>query len=103
MADISFTPEAIEDLQGIKSYITNDLCNEQAALNFISDIMKGIRRLSDFPEMGTTLSSVIDLQVPYRYIICGNYTVFYKIEHDKVYIIRVLYGRRNFMQILFGE
>ena len=26
-----------------------------------------------------------------------------KVEGDEVHIIRVLYGRRNFMQILFGK
>jgi hypothetical protein len=33
----------------------------------------------------------------------GNYTAFYKVDGDEVHIIRVLLGRRNFMQILFGK
>ncbi|MBE6578170.1 MAG: type II toxin-antitoxin system RelE/ParE family toxin, partial [Ruminococcaceae bacterium] len=43
------------------------------------------------------------LEVPYRFLVCGNYTAFYKVDGDEVHIIRVLYGRRNFMQILFGK
>ena len=65
--------------------------------------MKRIRQLADFPEICVPLSSIISLEVPYRFLVCGNYTAFYKIEGDEVHIIRVLYGRRNFMQILFGR
>ena len=56
-----------------------------------------------FPEIGAPLSSIISLEVPYRFLVCGNYTAFYKVDGDEVHIIRVLYGRRNFMQILFGK
>ena len=66
-------------------------------------IMKRIRQLADFPEIGAPLSSIISLEVPYRFLVCGNYTAFYKVEGDEIHIIRVLYGRRNFMQILFGR
>lgn len=103
MAKINFTPDALEDMKGIKAYITDELCCEQSAINTIEKIMKQIRMLSDFPEMGAPLSSVINLQTPYRFLVCGNYTAFYKVEGNEVHIIRVIYGRRNFMQILFGN
>ena len=75
----------------------------QSAINTTQKIMKRIRQLADFPEIGEPLSSIISLEVPYRFLVCGNYTAFYKVEGDEVHIIRVLYGRRNFMQILFGR
>ena len=28
---------------------------------------------------------------------------FYKVDDDEVHIIRILYNRRNFMQVLFGK
>ena len=105
MAKINFTPDALEDMKEIKAYITDELCSEQSAINTIEKIMKRIRQLADFPEIGAPLSSIISLEVPYRFLVCGNYTAFYKVEgdDDEVHIIRVLYGRRNFMQILFGR
>ena len=102
MAKIDFTPDALEDMKAIKAYITEELFSEQSANKTLGKIMKRILQLEDFPEIGAPLSSVIDLEVPYRFLVCGNYTAFYKIEGDRVHIIRVLYGRRNFMQILFG-
>ena len=43
MADISFSPEAIADLQKTKAYITDELCSEQAALNTVAKIMDRIQ------------------------------------------------------------
>ena len=101
MAKINFSPAAINDLKEIKSYITDDLCSEQAAVNLIKKIMMRIRQLEDFPEIGALLSSIVRIETPYRFIICGKYIAFYKLDGDEVHIIRVLYGRRNYIQTLF--
>jgi len=103
MAEIKFSPEAITDLQETKAYITEELCNEQAAVNTVAKITKRIRMLADFPESGVPLSSIIGIETDYRFLVCGNYTAFYRWENSLVYIVRILYGRRNFVQILFGE
>ena len=103
MAKIKFTPDALEDMKDINAYITDELCSEQSAINTTQKIKKPLRQLADFPEIGAPLSSIISLEVPYRFLVCGNYTVFYKVDGNVVHIIRVLYGRRNFMQVLFGK
>lgn len=103
MAEIKFSPEAITDLQKTKAYITEELCNEQAAVNTVANITRRIRMLADFPEIGAPLSSIVGFETDYRFLVCGNYTAFYRTENQTVNIVRVLYGRRNFMQILFGE
>lgn len=102
MAEISFSPEAISDLQQTKAYIMDEFCSEQAAVNTISKITGRIRELVTFPEMGAPLSSIIDFETDYRFLVCGNYMAFYRFKNQTVYIVRVLYGRRDFMRILFG-
>ena len=103
MADIKFSPDAINDLQQIKAYITNELCNEQAAVSTIAKIMEHINRLRTFPDSGAPLSSIIDLGTNYRFLVCGNYTAFYRTENNAGRRVRVLYGRRDFMRILFEK
>ncbi len=103
MADIKFSPEAINDLNRTKEYITEELYEEKAAQNTISKILKRIRQLSEFPLSGSPLSSIVNLNTDYRFLVCGNYTAFYRFENETVYIVRVLYGRRDFMRILFGK
>ena len=101
MIEIRFSPDALEDLQEIKSYITDDLQNEIAAEKTLKTIMDRIKQLMDFPDMGAPLSSVAETESDYRYLICESYTAFYRHEEDTVYIIRVLYGRRDYMRMLF--
>lgn len=103
MAEIQLSPEAIKDLRLTKEYIAEELCNEQAAINTVAKITKRIRMLAEFPESGAPLSSVIDMESDYRFLVCGNYTAFYRLENGIVYIVRILYGQRNFVQVLFGE
>jgi len=103
MANIVFTPEALCDMQEIRSYITDELCSESSAIKTVGRIMERIRQLADFPESGARLSSIISIDVPYRFLVCGNYTAFYKLEGAEVRIIRVLNSRRNYMRVLFGK
>lgn len=103
MAKINFTPNALEDMCEIKLYITNELCSEQSAQKVIDKIANRIEQLSVFPESVSLLSSIVKIEAPYRFLVCSNYIAFYKIDGDEVNIIRVLYGRRNFMQILFKK
>ena len=102
MAEVKFSPEAIEDLQRIKAYIRDELCNEAAANSVITKIFRSIRTLEIFPEAGAPLSSIVNFSTNYRFLVCGSYTAFYRTEAGTVYIVRILYGRRDFMRILFG-
>ena len=103
MAEIMFSPEALSDLLEIKGYIEEELLNAQAAENTLADILKRIRLLSVLPQSGAPLSSVAEIENDHRFLVCGNYTAFYRYENDTVFVLRVLYARRDFMRILFGE
>jgi len=99
---IEYSPEAVTDLQGIEEYISVELENPQSAEKIVVDIIDKIDNLSELPEIGSPLSSRVDVKTDYRYLVCGNYNVFYRVEYETVKIIRVLNARRNFMNILFG-
>lgn len=58
--------------------------------------------LAEFPNSGAPLAGAVGIETDYRYLVCGNYTAFYRVENETVYIVRILYGRRDFMRILFG-
>ena len=80
-----------------------ELENPAAAFNTVSKIMKTIRGLESFPDSGSLLSPILEMPTVYRFLVSGSYLVFYRHEGDSVYIVRVLYGRRDYMKILFGE
>ena len=103
MHKIRFSPEAANDLEQTKNYITEELGSESSAIRTVSDILGRIRTLGDFPQIGAPLSSIVKIDTDYRFLVCGNYTAFYRVDGETVFIIRVLYGKRNFMEILFGR
>ena len=102
MVKAVFSKKAIEDLHGIKTYITDELFNESATIKMVTKIMENVRVLSDFPEIGAPLSSIVEIETNYRYLVCGKYIVCYRYEKDTAFIDRIIYSRRNYMQILFG-
>jgi addiction module RelE/StbE family toxin len=103
MCKIRYSSEAKTDLADIKEYVGEELRNPDAAFRIITHITKRIRKLSRFPEMGASLSSIVDMETNYRFLVCKNHLVFYRIEDTEIYIVRVLYGKRDYLTILFGE
>ena len=103
MVKLKISPEAKDDLAEIRGYIERELCNPQAALNVVSKIIKRIRELLDHPEMGASLSSIVDMRTTYRFLVCGNYLIFYRYEAEVIFVTRILYGRRDYLHILFGN
>ena len=72
MYKLKISPEAKDDLVEIKSYISQDLCNQQAAENLVSKIINKISGLSDHPGIGAPLSSVVDINTDYRFLVCAS-------------------------------
>lgn len=103
MHQLRINPYAKQDLLEIKEYITQELDNPLAAINVISKIVESYEKLKEFPMMGVDLSSRIDVKTDYRYLITGNYIIFYKADDVYVSIYRIIYSRRDYAKILFDK
>ena len=101
MAEVLFTPLARQDLTEAGDYIAHRLHNRPAARKLIRKIQSAVKDLAQFPYSGTPLDAS-DVPVLYRYLVCGNYMIFYHISTETVWIDRILYGRRDYLAILFG-
>jgi toxin ParE1/3/4 len=98
---LHYASGALRDLDEIWDYIMLDLSNPTAALNVVNSIMSAIDRLLDFPRSGAPLSSVTNGENDYRFLVTGNYLAFYRVVASDIYIDRILYGRRDYMRVLF--
>ncbi len=98
---VKFSPEALKDLDEIYDYIANVLKSPDAADNTVNKILDKTDLLSDNPEIGTQLFFENDLYSGYRYLVSDNYLAFYRISADSIFVDRVIYGKRNYMKILF--
>ena len=105
MAKILYSPEALHDLEEIGDYISWKLQNPTAALNTLNKIQNRIDILTDFPYSGKLLSAIYDdIDVgDYRFLVCLNYLAFYRVDGDNVHIDRIIYGRRDYITMLFGK
>ncbi|MBZ4688504.1 MAG: hypothetical protein JG764_2137 [Clostridiales bacterium] len=95
---IRINPVAVSDLQEIKNYIAEESLD--IATKVVKEIIEKIENSSQFPEMGTMLKHKIGLKNKYRYIICGQYLIFYIYENDIVSVQRILHGKRDYMSLL---
>lgn len=100
---IHYSPESRRDLDDIWDYIVSELQNRSAAERVINRIIDAVDPLKNFAEMGTPLSSIADIGIDYRFLVSGNYMVFYRVQGNDVYIDRVLYGRSDYMSVLFKD
>ena len=100
---IHYSPEAQNDLDEIWEYIFFELCHPQAADNTVNNIMDAVDKLEDFSETGALLSSMTDVESDYRFLVSDGYMAFYRVVGRDVYIDRVLYGRRDYLRILFPD
>ena len=98
MVKVTISPLAQADIREIANYIEYRLQNLSAALNIIRRLRTAILSLGSYPEMGSPLLVSDKPDCPYRYLVCGHYMVF-----DAVRIDRVLYGRRDYLSILFSD
>ena len=103
MYKLKISPEAKNDLAEIKSYISQDLCNLHAAENLVSKIINKISGLPEHPGIGAPLSSAVDINTDYRFLVCVNYLIFYRCEDEIVFVSRILHGKRNYVRILFAD
>ena len=103
MAEVTVSPLALADLREIADYIEHRLQNPSAALNIIRRLRTAILSLGSYPEKGSSLLVSDRPDCPYRYLVCGSYMVFYHIADDAVRIDRILYGRRDYLTILFSD
>ncbi len=103
MNNLHLSEEAQNDLLKIKAYIEEELLNPAAALATVSQITKSLRILQNHAQAGALLSSIADIASDYRFIVSGNCIGFYRAYKSEVFIDRILYARRDYMRILFGD
>ena len=100
---LELTPKAVDDLNDIYHYITDDLQNLQAAVHTVESIIQKYELLADQPGIGTSLESVLHIPNKYRFLVSGNYLIFYTVDSSSVRIMRILYGKRDYIKILFDN
>jgi len=100
---ITITEKAYGDLDDIFLYIAEELYSPIAAGNLIDKIFNSIKQLNDFPLIGSVPDNDILKIRGYRLLPVENFLILYIPDNNFVEIIRIVYGRRDWENILLDE
>lgn len=101
MPKLIYTPKALDDLQGIKIYVSRQF-GEGKAKACAKEIISTAKQLELYPEEGPCLEDLIEYPTDYHYLVVKPNYVFYRVEVDTVRVIRILNEKQDFLQMLFG-
>ena len=102
MAKIVFSEPAEYDLLGIEYYIYKNLCNPQASRRITDGILKTIEKVAENPEIHPLVRDELLSRMKLRLTYFDNYNIFYyyDINVDAIYIIRILYNKMDWNNLL---
>jgi toxin ParE1/3/4 len=89
---------AEDDLSEIISLIAAD--NVDAAAAFLETIEATLSRLEQHPLLGRIPGEEDLARMGYRYLVVGNYLVFYTLGSDTVLVHRIIHGARDYLALL---
>ncbi len=99
MAKIVWTNPALSDLNEIAEYIA--LSNILAARSLIQTVFNKIERLENFPESGKIPIEIDYLN--YREVVVPPCRIFYKVDHECVYILYVMRQEQSLKKFLLSR
>ena len=100
---IHYSPQALTDLDEIWNYIALELSNPIAAENTVNGIIAAVDTLKVFSGAGAMLRFFDGMNSGYRFVCHKNYLAFYRVIDMDVFVDRVIYGKRDYMKLLFDE
>ena len=98
--NIEYSKESKQDLIGIKQYIKYNLQEPETAQKLISKIRNEINNLKHNPEIHSIIDDDLIKKIEIRKLIVNNYIIFYRIKKDNIEIVRIMYGKRNWINLL---
>ena len=93
-------PAAQSDMEQIFQYISTELCNPTAARELIDAFEKALDNVCAFPQICPLTDNEYVRDKTLRKLVVNNYIVFYRATDSEIQVIRVIYGMRNFTDIL---
>jgi plasmid stabilization system protein ParE len=85
-----WSPEAIEDIEAIASYIEHDSLWYAKAV--ASKIVATAETIPDYPELGRIVPEIGDRLIRERFVY--SYRIIYRIESEQIVVAAVVHGSR---------
>ncbi len=96
--EVVITPSAQKELKEIKSYFTNVL--KTSSNTIFEKFLEQVRILKAHPFTYSVHQDHLLKLIGYRVFPIDNYLMFYVVKDKVVQIHRILYAKRNYLQLL---
>ncbi len=102
MAKVLFTEPAEYDLIDIEYYIHVHLCNPESASRIVDGILDKAKMLATYPKEHPYVGDDLLERIGIRMTAFGNYNIFYYYDEEMevVHIIRILYNKTDWINLL---
>ena len=88
--EVTWSPEATEDLELIAEYIARD--SEFYARAVVTEILSVSRNIREFPLIGRVVPEICDENIRERFIY--SYRLVYRVEPERILVVAVIHGKR---------
>ncbi|MBS7009134.1 type II toxin-antitoxin system RelE/ParE family toxin [Anaerostipes sp.] len=88
MLELRINPLVAADIKCIRNYIAED--SEKYAAKTLKELYGKFENIQRFPGIGSDLSKRVSFRSDYKYAVCDNYVIIYKIGVEHVEIYRVV-------------
>jgi len=99
VAQVVWTEPALAELDAIADYIALD--KPSAASRFVQRVFSSVERLADFPESGSRVPEIPKSGC--RQLVINPCRIFYRRDGERVFILFVMRGERQFKKEFLGE
>ena len=100
MRKIDILPIAESDIAEILDFVAKE--NRSAAEHLLNNLEKSISLLANQPMLGSIPKDHALAATGIRFLVVGNFLVFYVVMPKKIQVRRVLHSKRDYMSLLKG-
>lgn len=87
-----WSPESVEDLEAIVSYIARD--SAHYAKSVASKIVSTVESIPEQPNMGRIVPELGDPKIRERFV--HRYRLIYRVEETRILVVALIHGSREF-------
>ena len=97
---IEYSPIAIRDLDRVYAEVLEASKDTDTAIRYIDDLMDRVASKSEFPKSSSPLYYEGGF-TGYYFVVFKAYMAFYRVDADRIYVDRVVFGRSDYMRSIF--
>ena len=100
---IVFSKKSELQIEEIYQYILSKSNDEDTAKRFVNELIDKTEILKTQAFVGRQLEIIDNIVTQYRLLVYKDYLIFYRVDENKVYIVRILNSKMDYVKEFIKE